>query len=392
MEALLKDIYAVVGVTGAFVCGRDGRVLAKLMPENSDAAQVELAARVVGQTFQALDTTGHSVEDVDLAYDKGRLLLKNLQGGVLAIVCRRNVNVPLLNLTASATVLKLAAELQSVTLQASTAVTDAQPSTVTGVPPVIAEMEQEIYRIVDAGKHYRLRLRAMGTIATWLVCPNYSALLKPPENKTIELCAFQNDGYTLELLSEQLGYRNNREYNQFFNNRRLNFTDPKRDLNILIYLDNLEMYHKLDLIPFLTQEELVLPVTALLLTRLQIVEMTEPTLREMCVLVLEHDLGVGSEKGKIDVSYMMRLCADDWGWFKTVSMNLDRLANFAAMRLEPSEREIVGERTRRLKRSMDTTPKSLRWLARARLGETARWYDTPQVYRPSATHPGMPIG
>ena len=113
MEVFLREINAVVGVSGTFVCGMDGSVLAKLMPDNFDATQLALAARIAGQTFHALDSTGHRVDDVDLSYDKGRLILKNLRGGILAILCARNINIPLLNLTANVAVKKLAAELES---------------------------------------------------------------------------------------------------------------------------------------------------------------------------------------------------------------------------------------------------------------------------------------
>lgn len=390
MESLLKDIYSVVGVTGTFVCGKDGNVLAQIMPENFEATRLAVSARVVGQTFQALETTGHPIEDVDLAYDKGRLLLKNLQGGVLAIVCARNVNVPLLNLTASVTVQKLAEQLKSAAPEP--VASGVQPAPATDLPPLVAEMEQEIHRLLEAGKHYRLRLRVMGTMATWLACPNYRTLLIPPENKSIELGGFLTDAYTIELLGEQMGYQINRRYNTFYGNRRMNFSEPRRGLNVDLILDHLEMYHKLDLAPFLTQEEFLLPTTAVLLTRLQIVEMTDPALREICALMLEYDLGVGQEKSQIDASYIMQLCADDWGWFKTVSMNLGRLSTFAATQLEASRREMVIERAQRLKRSLDSAPKSLRWLARARLGDSARWYDTPQVFRPNATRPDMAFG
>lgn len=64
-------------------------------------------------------------------------------------------------------------------------------------------------------------------------------------------------------------------------------------------------------------------MTALVLTRLRMVEMNDNRLRELRALILEHDASIGSQKGTIDALYIVRLCPEDWGWFKTISLNLD---------------------------------------------------------------------
>ncbi len=91
MENYLKEINAVLGVVGSFICLTDGRVAASALPDQFDAS---------------------SVNEVDLVYDKGRLIVKNLRGGALAILCSRNVSLPLLNLTANVVVKKLTTELK----------------------------------------------------------------------------------------------------------------------------------------------------------------------------------------------------------------------------------------------------------------------------------------
>jgi hypothetical protein len=137
------------------------------------------------------------------------------------------------------------------------------------------------------------------------------------------------------------------------------------------------MYHRLDLTPFLVQQGNTLSETALCLIRLQLVEMPESGLRELCALLLDHDLSRGIEKDKIDVSQIARLCSDHWGWYKTVTINLERIATFALNLLTASEQATIGERARRIGKLIEETPKSLRWQARARLGEGVRWYDIP---------------
>jgi hypothetical protein len=216
--------------------------------------------------------------------------------------------------------------------------------------------------------------------ALWTACPNRRALLTPLESRQIELAGLAVEGKSIEVLCRELGHESNQWANTRYGNQRLNFGDPARQLIVRVFLDRYEQYHRLDLTPFLRQDGLVLPPTALFLARLQVVEMTDNLLREICALLLEHDLSVGTEKGRIDASYVTRLCTDDWGWYKTVTTNLDRLTGFAAASLPPSETRTVAERGLRLRQSIEGAPKSLRWQVRARLGETVKWYESPEEF------------
>jgi hypothetical protein len=47
------------------------------------------------------------VQDIDLLYESGRLVVKNLGDGCLVIQCSQSINVPLLNLTANVVARKL---------------------------------------------------------------------------------------------------------------------------------------------------------------------------------------------------------------------------------------------------------------------------------------------
>ena len=112
MEAILREINRVIGVTGSFFYSNDGTIFAQALPEEFDAARVALAARLVRQTFLALETSGQRVAEADLLFSQKRLILKNLRDGVLAILCAPTLNVPLLNLNANLAAKKIAAELK----------------------------------------------------------------------------------------------------------------------------------------------------------------------------------------------------------------------------------------------------------------------------------------
>ena len=108
MENILQSVSAVVGVTGYFVCDGEGRVLASAWPNVLDEAMLTDMGRTITQTIAGLEATRRrKVGDLDLLYREGRLVVKNLRPGCLAILCVPTTNVPLLNLTANLAVRKL---------------------------------------------------------------------------------------------------------------------------------------------------------------------------------------------------------------------------------------------------------------------------------------------
>lgn len=112
METILESINSVLGVIGAFVSLPDGKVGAARMPAGLEEAQIE-AARLANQTFEALEASGQRIVEMDLCFAQSRLVLKNLRGGILVILCARNVSLPLLNVTANAAAKKISAELKA---------------------------------------------------------------------------------------------------------------------------------------------------------------------------------------------------------------------------------------------------------------------------------------
>jgi predicted regulator of Ras-like GTPase activity (Roadblock/LC7/MglB family) len=108
LESILKDINAVLGVTGCFVCNGEGQVLASGLPELFDETILSIVGRTMAQTMAGLATARRrKIGDIDLVYAQSRFITKNLGEGCLCILCVRKINVPLLNLTANVAAKKL---------------------------------------------------------------------------------------------------------------------------------------------------------------------------------------------------------------------------------------------------------------------------------------------
>jgi predicted regulator of Ras-like GTPase activity (Roadblock/LC7/MglB family) len=96
--ATLKD---VAGITGSFVCARNGRLLAREIPSLfEDAVLTEAGSRLlrVGETFAA---SGDELELAVVRYGEHRLYLKAIGSGLLCIVVAGPVNMPALRMAAN---------------------------------------------------------------------------------------------------------------------------------------------------------------------------------------------------------------------------------------------------------------------------------------------------
>jgi hypothetical protein len=365
MENILKEINAVISVVGSFVCLSDGTVAAEALPEKFVKAQVELAARIISQTFQALEISGQRVNEVELVYDKNRLIMRNLHGGVLGILCSRAINVPLLSFTANLAVKKLTGELRLSRPPTSKTVPKPVASSVPSEPaqalgrkvapsPLLLELDQEVHRLADAARENGVALRALDSLAIWLCCPNTRALIALPDKRQIEFATRFAQRDSIMRLFEQAGYRSNEPVDESAASHRLHLVDAQRELNTDIFFDVLELDHRLDLTLFLSQEGSVFSEAALLLTRLQTIDLNDTTLREICALLLEFDLSMESQAGKINASQIAEFCLNDQGLAQTILKNLDGVTSFAAAALASSDQAIVVERVQRLSRSINT--------------------------------------
>jgi hypothetical protein len=148
-------------------------------------------------------------------------------------------------------------------------------------------------------------------------------------------------------------------------------------------MDDLVMAHTVPFGKRLELDDPTISVTDLLLSKLQIHEITENDLIDTVVLLADHDLGPG-DRERIDDGYVASLMSKDWGFWYTTQGNLEKLqeavARYDAL---PSETgAAVGDRLVRLKTRIDDTPKGGKWKLRARVGTRARWYEeVAEVHR-----------
>jgi hypothetical protein len=143
------------------------------------------------------------------------------------------------------------------------------------------------------------------------------------------------------------------------------------------------MCHTLHLGDRLTLDDYTIPISDLLLTKLQVVEINEKDVRDLIAILKDHDVVERVDSGDREViyaGYISTLCADDWGLCRTISLTLRKLLTFLSKyELEPEAKQILEARINGLLHAIETVPKSFRWKLRDKVGERKRWYDLPEV-------------
>src|SRR5205814_8352464 len=140
-----------------------------------------------------------------------------------------------------------------------------------------------------------------------------------------------------------------------------------------VVVNQLAMSHRLDLRNRLDGPEPTLTLADLLLTKLQVWEITHKDLGDALCLLADHPLGEGAGPESINLGRIRSVLGADWGFCHTVERNLGKILELwreAPLASPPFDLEAQATE---LLRSIDSAPKSVSWRARARIGEPVRW-------------------
>jgi hypothetical protein len=236
--------------------------------------------------------------------------------------------------------------------------------------------------VLDAAAEAGVALRGTGGVAIALISPSArSAPLRRPYGD-VDFLGLSRDASALTQLFVSLGFTPESEFNTFHGQYRLFFREPGGGWEADVFLDQIEMCHRLDLRERLTVHARTLSPADLLLSKLQVVETNDKDLRDALALLADHELGEGD--GEISLERIGELCDNDWGWWRTATLVGERVTDAAERLRDGADPEAAAaleraqERVVRLLEYLERSPKSRRWKVRARVGERKRWYETPE--------------
>jgi len=238
-------------------------------------------------------------------------------------------------------------------------------------------LEREVDRIISAVAAVGPPIRVLGSIGVALHCPA-ARLLLPAFDRTfadIDFAAYRRDARPISAAVTGLGYVEARDVYITSEGHRAIFKHPVSRIHVDVFYDRLEFCHVIPLAGRLEVDAPTIPLAELLLSKLQIVKLNEKDVVDTIVLLLDHPLGAGDDD-TIDVGRIAALCADDWGLWRTLTMNLEKVALLAATypQLRDHQRARVAAAVAELKQAIDAVPKPFAWRMRDRIGGRRQWW------------------
>jgi len=237
----------------------------------------------------------------------------------------------------------------------------------------------EAGRIAEAARQKKVGLKLLGGAGIHVHSP--SAHKAPLKRKygDLDYAISKRDRKGVLDLFPSLGYEANERFNLMQGDRRLYFFDPANGRQVDVFIDVFKMSHVIDLRGRLDHEGPCASPSDLLLSKLQIYEMNRKDLVDLVALLLDHPVESGWGDEVIDSGYIARVAAGDWGFYRTLQVNTEKLR--ATLGELDVDRGLVESRLDQVWSAVEAQPKPLKWKLRAQVGDRVQWYELPEEVR-----------
>jgi hypothetical protein len=239
------------------------------------------------------------------------------------------------------------------------------------------KFENELKAILKASEEAGILLRVIGSLAFQMHCPQYGYLQAAMGRAytDIDFGAYSKQNKQISRLMSTLGYKENREVFIASEGDRAIFDKPGTGLHVDVFYEKLDFCHAIFWKDRLEADSPTIPLTELLLEKMQIVQINEKDVVDTIMLLLEHPLG-DVDKETINIKLAAQLCANDWGLWRTTTMNLDKVKQLAHgyPQLAPEQKSRVESQVNDALARINNEPKSIAWKLRDRVGDRVKWY------------------
>jgi hypothetical protein len=238
---------------------------------------------------------------------------------------------------------------------------------------------EEAARVAQAANSKKLGIKLLGGAGIHVHSP--SAHKAPLKRKygDLDYAIAKRDRKGVLDLFPSLGYEANERFNLMQGDRRLYFFDSQNNRQVDVFIDVFRMSHVIDLRGRLDHDGPCASPSDLLLSKLQIYEMNRKDLVDLVALLLDHPIEAGWGDEVIDAGYVARVAADDWGMYRTLQVNTEKLR--ATLPEFDVDRQLVSSRLDELWKAVEAQSKPLKWKLRAQVGDRIQWYELPEEVR-----------
>jgi len=245
------------------------------------------------------------------------------------------------------------------------------------VAPDAFEVSIEVVRAANAKG---IPLKLLGGQAVRVLCPLFPHRARNDQDMDFACVSLKKRD--VMAFFEERGFLGDPRFNLLHGDRQMYFTTADGATSVDVIMDKLNMCHVLDFADRIDRMPDTLDVTDLLLTKLQIVELNEKDVHDLFHLLSAFEVRPGDEPGTIGLDRIGHVVSAEWGWWRTATMNLDKLVQLAghdhADLLPEARRFQPAEQARTIRTACDEVPKTMKWKLRAKVGDRVRWYELPE--------------
>jgi hypothetical protein len=250
------------------------------------------------------------------------------------------------------------------------------PSAADAAPPSDDPLPEAL-ALARGASEASLGLKLLGGLAVRVLCPEFPPRLRAGQDMDFA-CVTKQRKKVAEWLAGA-GCEPDRRFNNLNGDRQMYFNAPSgRPIDVMV--DRLTMCHTLDFRSGFSRQPLTIDAVDVLLSKLQIVELNEKDVHDIVHLLAGLPVGRGGG-ACIDTDRFGKLLGADWGWWRTVTGNLEKLPALVADHpglVPPNAPCDPLTEAAQLLEVAQQTPKSMKWKLRAATGDRMRWYELPE--------------
>jgi cation transport regulator ChaC len=241
-----------------------------------------------------------------------------------------------------------------------------------------ADIVEEAVRVAEEAERNDVALRLLGGVAIKVRAEGGLEPAFEREYADLDWIAPKGKSSQVQRFFESLGYVPQTRFNALYGRERLLYFDEKHDRQVDVLIGTFRMSQEIPFGDRMTMEPLTVPLAELLLTKLQIIELNEKDIRD--TLAVLHGYPVEEKDGdSINAAHIAKLCASDWGLWRTFTANLEALEeHLERYDLTDEDKERITERVEALLERIEKEPKSFGWKMRSKIGDRKRWYELPE--------------
>ncbi len=254
----------------------------------------------------------------------------------------------------------------------------------------------EAMQLIELGAKEGIPFRLIGSLAVRIHSPKYRYLYEGIDRPVTDIDYVTYGKYNAQVTRffRNLGYEPNRFVMAFYGKKRNIFWSEEKGWQADIFFDELDMCHKVDFRNRLELDYPTITLTDILLEKMQIVQINAKDLKDTIIMMREHGVGT-TEKEEINAPYIADLLSSDWGYYYTVTTNLQKTKAYLdrfngdlpaelaqqGKGLTAEDKADVAAKLDQVMEAIEAAPKSAKWKMRAKIGPRMKWYKEVEEVR-----------